>query len=522
MDCALAELAAVVSPVYGGAAYGHWPAAALAGYAFGLSLSAASMRQVCRFRRRMRDFERRDALTGLANCVEFDRVLSETLEHAREALGCVAIISIDLDGFKQVNDIRGRRAGDTVLAGIAADLHAAIAGHSGPSSLLARIGGDQFAVLIPRPNGKDEVTAAMDAVLKAVRESAAAHSPGIPITASVGASLYPDHSADGPTLIRMADIAMYQSKSRNGDCAALFDSVANGVDFGSSAVVATLRDALEHDRLRVLYQPIVDVRGSAVLFEALVRIEAPGSGLLSPDLFIPVAEQTGFIREIGSAVLKQACRQVRQWRDSGLPVMVAVNVSPVELRTPSFAERAAAIAAEAGAPANSICMEITETAMIRDPETTERNLAALRAAGFSIAMDDFGTGYSSLSMLHRLPLDHLKIDRSFSQAIAADQRMRMVVARTIQLAHELGMSVIAEGIEHAEQFDTARAMECDYFQGFFFSTPLPARQATALLAGITRRSDLLRLENALRESKLQSVDTGAGDAGDLEKVEMPL
>lgn len=512
-------LAAV--PLIARLAHAHFEAALLAGYAFGLAVAAASLGEMVHCRSRLRDQQRRDSLTGLANRFEFDRLLCDAVERGERLSGRVAVISIDLDGFKQVNDIRGRRVGDAVLAAIAADLAGALARKTA-SCALARIGGDQFAILMLDCEDRGAPAAVAELVLEAVRESAALQSPGIPITASVGASLFPEHSTDGPTLTRMADIAMYQSKSRNGDCYTFFDACVNGVDFGNSAMVGVLRNALEHNRLRLLYQPIVGASGEAVLFEALVRIDDPENGWLSPTQFIPVAEQTGFIREIGRVVVREACRQARAWRDSGFPVRVAVNVSAVELQTPSFAKETTRIAASEGVRPEEICIEITETAIMRDPKTAEENLLNLRAAGFSIAMDDFGTGYSSLSMLHRLPLDHLKIDRSFSYVIAADSRMRTVVDKTVQLAHELGMRVIAEGIEQGEQLEAARAIGCDYFQGFLFATPLMPHLATELLEQIGARSDLLGLENALRQRKFQGIDARARDARDLEKIEIPL
>jgi diguanylate cyclase len=411
-----------------------------------------------------------DELTGLGN----RRAFYEQVELRSRAMGpdaSGALLLLDLDRFKEVNDSLGHHAGDDLLCHVATRLTDCL--HDS-DDLLARLGGDEFAIFL---SGVDAVEAEMVAQRIHVLLAPAFIVDGVTVRvdASVGIALYPAHGREVAHLLRRADIAMYQAKSaRTGHCAYNPEGDPSGGE-DRLRTLEELRDAVLNGGLIVFYQPKVDSRTMRVGgVEALVRWQHPTRGLLLPDEFLPLAEQSGLMRDLTTAVLVQSLDQVRTWRDSGRDLSVAVNLSASSLVDLELPQRVSELLLSRGLPADCLELEITEDFLMGDRERAREILTEMRALGIRVSVDDFGTGYSSLAYLRELPIDQLKLDRSFVLPMSEDPRAAAIVRSTIDLAHSLGMTLVAEGVEDEVTAGQLALSGCDESQGFYFSRALPA------------------------------------------------
>ena len=418
-----------------------------------------------------------DALTGLPNRALFADRVSQAITHAERVDEEVAVVYLDLDRFKRVNDSLGHTQGDELLCQVAARIVAAVR----PTDTVCRMGGDEFTILLPGVGATADLAPISDRLMESVRHPFEVGGQPIFVTASVGVAVFPQDGTDVGSLLRAADAAMYQAKSAGRDGVSLSTPVDGGDDV--LALEAALHAALRRDELWVAYQPLVDLRSDRVVgFEALVRWHHPDLGTVPPDRFLPVAEESGLIVDIDTWVLRTATRQAGGWRAAGHDVHVAVNVSSRTLRTPAFEGLVAAALADAGLPPGGLELEITERVAADEPAQIVDRLARLRALGVRVSIDDFGTGYSSLSRIQSFPVDRLKIDRSFVRRITSRDDRAPIAAATLAMAHSLGLVVTAEGVETDEQLDFLRSQGCDSAQGFLLGKPMPAAAATSHLA----------------------------------------
>jgi diguanylate cyclase (GGDEF)-like protein/PAS domain S-box-containing protein len=419
-----------------------------------------------------------DALTGLPNRTLFVQQLEGALERRRAdpaQRGHVAVLFVDLDDFKVVNDSLGHEAGDRLLGAVAERLRVVLR----PEDVIARFGGDEFTVLLADVADEGAAIAVVDRLTAALRAPIVLDGEQRFVTASVGLSLAGD---DPQALLRDADAAMYRAKAQGKGRHVVFDASMRRAALERLELEAALRHAVERDELVLLYQPLVSLpEGRVKGTEALLRWDHPVHGRIGPDRFIPLAEQTGLIVPIGAWVVREACRQAMTWPGD---LTVSVNVSTRQLGTaPLPAEVAAALAAS-GLEPSRLCLEITETALLSDVEGVTATLAALKELGVRLAIDDFGVGHASLLHLRQLlPVDALKIDKSFVDGIVHDAEDSAIVEGVVRLAHSLGLEAVAEGVETAEQAALLDAMACPSAQGFLFARPLTPQALGPLLAG---------------------------------------
>ena len=440
-----------------------------------------------------------DSLTGLANRVLFrERVERALLRAARTRVGDgpeehVAVLFLDLDDFKSVNDSLGHAEGDRLLESVAARLLKATRG----CDTVARLGGDEFAVLLDGMVSPDDAAAVVQRITAAVRVPVALETRELTVTCSAGLA----HARGGDTadeLLRNADVAMYRAKAAGKGRHAVFEPAMHAAVVARVQIEADLRRALVRGELSVVYQPLVELRGGRLTsLEALVRWHHPARGVVSPAHFIPIAEDTGLIVEIGRWVLRAACAQLVAW-DAPLGPRVApgvsVNVSGRQLDDPAFVGDVAEVLAETGLPAARLTLEITESVIMREPDVTLARLHALKALGVSLAIDDFGTGYSSLSYLQRFPVDALKIDKSFVDGVARGGSDAALARTIVALAEMLRIRSVAEGIERDDQRAQLAALGCELGQGYLFARPLTPDEVVRAFAADARRSPARRVE----------------------------
>ena len=408
-----------------------------------------------------------DVLTDLPNRNLFYQRLSDSMERARRQQQPFALLLLDLDYFKEINDQLGHEAGDELLMKTGSRLNQCLAGHD----VLARLGGDEFAIIC---HG-DWLEMANQVVNTVHQPCRLRHIHQQRVTASIGLAIYPEHGDTIERLMKAADQAVYGAKAlgRNGYC--LFDSQMEESAREQASLHQELHTALEKQQLELFYQPLVDVRsGQVCQLEALLRWNNPRLGLVSPDKFIPLAEKTGLIRSIGHWVREQAMQQYQRLVDLNCAVPIAVNLSSAELYDDQLAERIGAQFQHYQLPPQALIIEITESLLIESKQNTQAFLQQLQDLGISIAIDDFGTGYSSLSYLAAFPVQKLKIDRSFIQQILQDDRKQALVSTMINLGHALGMEVTAEGIETEHERQLLAQQGCDTIQGYLISQPMPA------------------------------------------------
>jgi diguanylate cyclase (GGDEF)-like protein len=418
---------------------------------------------------------RTDDLTGLANRRAFTEELAATLEGPRRPTGG-AVLLLDLDGFKDINDTLGHHVGDELLRLLGGRLK----GQMRSGERLARIGGDEFAVLLPDADEEGAVAAARRVVAAVVApmdlEDVRLHVGG-----SIGVALYPQHADDGNGLLQRADVAMYEAKGRGHDVAVY----EPGRDLHSPErlrLAEQLRGAVDDDAFVVHYQPLVDLRSGAVTgLEALVRWQHPERGLLYPDAFLPLVEQTGLLHRLTLTVLRAAIAECRRWRLAGLDLSVSVNLSAPSLLDERLPETVRGLLADEEIPADALVLEITEDTLMVDPGRAVGTMHALRRLGVRLSVDDYGTGYSSLSYLRNLPVDELKLDRSFVSDLRPGSPDAAIVRSTVELAHALGLRIVAEGVESAASLAMLRALGCDGVQGYHVSRPVPAAELVGWL-----------------------------------------
>jgi diguanylate cyclase (GGDEF)-like protein len=410
-----------------------------------------------------------DALTGLPNRVLF----AERVDLAMQAGGDQAVLFIDLDDFKVVNDSLGHAAGDELLVAVARRLQASVR----ESDLAARLGGDEFAVLV-QEGGVPLASTIAERIIAALRQPVAAGGMPILIQASVGIAAVSEWR-DTAELLRNADVAMYVAKEQGKGQFRVFEAAMHDRVRDRVGLEVELRRALEHGELVLAYQPLVSLADEAVVgVEALVRWQHPTRGLLSPGFFLPVAEETGLILPLGGWVLREACRQGREWVSScaGRPFRISVNLSGRQLHDPDLVDQVVEALDESGLDPGALVIEITESTILRDHQAVAAKLQVLRGFGVGVALDDFGTGYSSLSHLQHLPVDQIKVDRSFVSG--HDE----VVAAVLQLGRTLRLETVAEGVETRGQAERLRALGCQLAQGYHFGRPLDAAAFGELLA----------------------------------------
>ena len=420
-----------------------------------------------------------DPLTGLPNRALFVDRLEQALARNARLPALVAVLFVDLDRFKVVNDSLGHAAGDRVLMALSERLRAVLR----PSDTVARFGGDEFTVLCTDLVGEEELFVIAERITEALVAPFDLGGAAVVLTASIGIALTGRDHQDAHTLIRNADAAMYRAKERGNARWLLFDEAIHRRAVQRLETEVALRHSLEAGDFRVHYQPIVDAeRAELAGFEALVRWEHPTQGLVAPSGFIALAEETGLIEQLGSWVLTEACLQARRWIECGAigrSSLMSVNVSPRQLVNPSICDLVAAALQAGGLRPQDLCLEITESALIEDIDTTMAALEALHGLGVRLAVDDFGTGYTTLKNLKRFPIDIIKVDASFIAGLGRDRGDAAITMAVIRLAHALGMVTIAEGVETQEQLELLRTLGCDLVQGFHVGAPLAAEAAAA-------------------------------------------
>jgi diguanylate cyclase (GGDEF)-like protein/PAS domain S-box-containing protein len=424
-----------------------------------------------------------DALTGLHNRRHFDGAMDEAVRASqRDDAPAFAVLMIDLDGFKYINDTRGHAVGDAALAEVGRRLRAI----AGPDVLFSRYGGDEFTAIVPRAESIDTAVTLAQSIQRVLQEPLALHAGHMTLSASIGIGMWSAAFADGDALLQAADSAVYKAKSAGRGKWAIYDTLMAKEDGYRRAIGATLRDALDRHEIGIAFQPIVALGDrSCIGFESLARWNHPTLGAIGPSAFIPVAEEMGLVGEIGERMLRRACEQLATWRDEhGIAnIKINVNVSPQQLADPGFATLVAAVLEEWQLEPKRIALELTETAIFDGQAQSNLTLDALRRIGTPILLDDFGTGFSSLTHLHRVRMDALKLDQSFVRGADGGLASAPIVQTVIALAMALGISVVAEGVETEVQATLLAAMGCHAGQGYLFGRPLTAADAIEYLSG---------------------------------------
>jgi diguanylate cyclase (GGDEF)-like protein len=426
-----------------------------------------------------------DALTDLPNRMLLQDRLSQAIEVARRQGRQLAVMFMDLDHFKHINDSLGHAVGDQLLQSVAKRLVACVR----HSDTVSRQGGDEFVLLLPLIEHAEDAALSAQKMLAALALPHRIDGHNLHIGVSIGISIYPDDGEDAQGLLKSADTAMYHAKENGRNNYKFFEQDMNARAVQRQAIEASLRLALERKEFVLYYQPKINLdSGALVGVEALIRWQHPELGLLPPAQFVPVAEECGLILPIGRWVLREACLQARAWLQAGLPaITVAVNTSALEFRARDFLENVRATLADTGLEPRFLELELTESVLMRDAESTNAVLHALAALGVKLAIDDFGTGYSSLSYLRRFPIDTLKIDQSFVNQMGNNPDDATIVSAVISMGKSLRQRVIAEGVETPAQYAFLHAQHCDEGQGYYFSRPVTAQAlATLLQSGVAR------------------------------------
>ena len=429
---------------------------------------------------RLRHESVHDPLTGLPNRTLFMRRLSDATHRARRGHdGLFAVLFLDIDGFKLVNDSMGHHAGDEMLIAIARRLEGCVRG----GDIVARLGGDEFAILLERIIDVRDAAMVAERVQEALQTPFSVGGYSHASSASIGVALSTGVTEQPEYVLRSADTAMYRAKNTGRGRYEMFDRAMHAEALTRLQIETDLRHAFDRDEFFLHYQPIISLKtGQMVGAEALVRWRHSERGIVSPATFIPVAEDTGLIVPLGRWVLREACRQAREWRSAGNESFaISVNLSVREFAQPDLVRIVASILEETGLPAKALRIEITESAIIGQKHPAIETVEQLRALGVAIHLDDFGTGYSALSYLHRLPLDAVKVDRAFTASIDHEDRPLHVVRAIISLAHAIGLEVVAEGVANERQLELLREMGCDLAQGFIFARPCNTEELETLI-----------------------------------------
>jgi diguanylate cyclase (GGDEF)-like protein/PAS domain S-box-containing protein len=420
-----------------------------------------------------------DLLTGLPNRLMYDEKLTIALAQAAKHEKQLAVMFLDLDRFKLINDTLGHAAGDLLLKGFAQRIAVSLR----EEDTLARWAGDEFTLILPNIHGAEEAMAIADRVMDALKLDFDLEGHTLRVTSSIGIALYPDHGHDGETLLKNADAALYRVKEAGRNGYSLYNSTINSDASARLTLESHLHRALEREEFALYYQPQVNViTGEILQMEALIRWHHPEMGLIPPGKFIPLAEETGVIVPLGEWVLRTACAQNRAWQKAGLPLIrIAVNLSAQQFKQPRLMEMIKQILIDTDLDPAFLELEITETTVMKNVEVTRTILNELHEMGISIALDDFGTGYSSLSYLKAFPFHTLKIDRSFVCDVTTDPNDKAIVAAIVAMAKVLNLKLVAEGVETEAQEYLLRSLGCEEVQGYLFSRPVTAIEATELL-----------------------------------------
>jgi len=427
-----------------------------------------------------------DSLTSLGN----RRLLRERLDLAlrlgRRQGHHVGLIFLDLDHFKRINETLGHSVGDSLLREVAERLvtsvrEADLVARSEAETSISRLGGDEFTILLPKVRDAQSLAGVARRMLDAISKPVQLEGHQVVLGGSIGISVFPGDGEDSETLLSNAETAMYHAKEQGRNNHQFYASSMNAVALRRLILEGKLRAALDRSEFEVFYQPKIELAtGHIVGFEGLVRWLDPELGMVMPGDFIPIAEETGLILQLGEWVLAEACRQAREWDERGLcNVPIAVNLSPQQFKKPHLAQRIIEIVEASGVQPSRIGLEVTESGMLHDPELVIRELQTLRDAGLELALDDFGTGYSSLSYLRQLPVHTLKIDRSFIMEIETSEEAATFTASIVAMGKAIGLQLVAEGVENEAQRALLTGWGCDQVQGFLFSRPIPAKQAEA-------------------------------------------
>ncbi|MBB6216187.1 diguanylate cyclase (GGDEF)-like protein/PAS domain S-box-containing protein [Anaerosolibacter carboniphilus] len=413
-----------------------------------------------------------DALTGLPNKFLFGDRLNLAITHAQHHKHMLAVMVLDVDRFKRINDTLGHAVGDMVIQTVADRLDRCIE----DGDTLSRLGGDEFMFILEEIKGIQDVIKVIHRIFDALSCPLHIHGHEFHITGSIGISMYPNDGKDLDTLVKNADTAMYRAKELGRNNYQMYTPAMNDNAIVRLTMENDLRKAIERDELTLYYQPKVDIEsGKVVGAEALVRWNHPERGRISPGEFIPLAEETGLIEPLGEWVLRQACCQIRQWQDEkGYDIYVSVNLSPRQFQNRNLVEHIMDVIAETEVDPKYIQLEITESCAMENPDHTIHLLQRLKEKGFTFSIDDFGTGYSSLAVLKRFPIDMLKIDQSFVRDLTKNEDDKAIVLAMISMAHSMRLQVVAEGVETSEELSFLMENHCDQLQGYFYSPPVPA------------------------------------------------
>ena len=435
----------------------------------GVVLTSRDVSERKKAEKRAEYLSQHDVLTGLPNRVLMQDRLHQAISQARRNGGLVALMFIDLDRFKMVNDLFGHITGDTLLKQVAARLTECLR----DTDTVARLGGDEFTIMLPDATNPQVVGEVAQRVLKEFSLPFSDGEQEMFVSASIGISLFPRDGASPDDLVKHADTAMYSAKDSGRNSFRYFTEDLNHEVREKVMLESGLRRAIERGELRLFYQPKIDLAtGRVIGAESLVRWQHPTLGLIPPGKFIEVAEESGLILPLGEWVLKAACEQLRTWQHQGIDLQVAVNVSARQFQQRNLADTVMGFLSDSGVDPQFIEIELTESALLNDRETSIATLKRMKSRGIAISIDDFGTGYSSLSYLKLLPLDILKIDKSFVRDIVTDDNDAVIVRAIIGLARSLGIKVIAEGVEDEQQLSFLNQNGCNYGQGYLFGKPL--------------------------------------------------
>lgn len=415
-----------------------------------------------------------DILTGLPNRVLFIDHLRLALTHVRRSRKMLTVMFLDLDRFKTINDSLGYAAGDHLLKAVSYRLKACLR----EGDTIARVGGDEYAVLLPQIVHEDDAVKIAKKIIAAFKRPYEIGGHELHLTVSLGISLYPEDGRDAETLMQNADTALYHARGQGGNNYQFYNKAMNLKAFRRMLMESSLRKALENGGLTVYYQPQVDIlTGKIVCAEALVRWRHPELGLLNPRQFIPLAEEIGLIRAIDEWVMRAACMQYKVWREAGFPSLcLIINLSSSHFLQPDLVERISKILSETSMDSRFLDLEINELAVMQDVDSNISKMAKLSDMGIQFSLDDFGKEYLSLRRLEGLPIQKLKIDRSYISGLITDSDYESIVAVVIAMAHNLKLKVVAEGVETVDQLLFLRSKQCDEMQGYLVSQPLPAEE----------------------------------------------
>ena len=445
-----------------------------------------------------------DSLTGLANRENFRSSVAADLRRDPATASAAAVLFVDLDDFKRINDTLGHAVGDELLQQVATRLNTAVRdtdrivqseGNAQAASLLARQGGDEFIVYLAQIASRADASAVAHRILERLAEPVRINAHEITVAPSIGIAMWPEDGADIDELLKHADLAMYHAKRSRGEPYAFFDRSMSELSARRARLESGLRGAIAAQQLRLVYQPLVDLADDQVCaMEALLRWDLPGIGAIAPTEFLPIAEQAGLMPQIGSWVLNLACRDAAGWLRADLPIgRVAINVATSQLLGPDFLAEVERTLAATGLPGDRLEIEITEAAVLADDAATRRAIDGLKLLGAMVTIDDYGSGYSNPARLAELAIDRLKIDRRVVAQLAVGGRDAAVARATIEMALALGLRVAAEGVEQQEQLALLRAHRCREAQGYLVSHPMGARDATLFLQRLPEVTGIRRL-----------------------------